>query len=114
MIMGKPIVASPPSACTETYIVIGSYKTKDEAEHLAAYMRTHFFRFLVGLRKNTQHITKERFAFVPQLPMTEIWTDDKLNKHFKLTQAEIDFISSIVRPMPADNDKAESGVDEQA
>ncbi|MGB8225475.1 MAG: hypothetical protein WCE45_01215, partial [Sedimentisphaerales bacterium] len=25
MIMGKPIVAAPPSACTETYIVVGAY-----------------------------------------------------------------------------------------
>lgn len=109
MIMGKPIVASPPSACTETYIVIGAYKTKAEAEHLAVYMRTRFFRFLVGLRKNTQHITKDRFAFVPQVPMTEIWTDEKLYKHFKLTQVEVAFIESMVRPMEANGGDAAGG-----
>ncbi len=109
MIMGKPIVASPPSACTETYIVIGSYKTKTEAEHLADYIRTRFLRFLVGLRKNTQHITKDRFAFVPQLPMTERWTDEKLYKKYGLTKHEIAFIESMVRPMEANGEDVAGG-----
>lgn len=99
MIMGKPIVAEPPSACTETYIVVGAYKTKTEAEHLASYMRTRFLRFLVGLRKNTQHITKDRFVFVPAVPMTKEWTDKMLYSHFDLEKTEIEFIESIVRPM---------------
>jgi site-specific DNA-methyltransferase (adenine-specific) len=99
MIMGKPIVASPPSACTETYLVVGAYETKAEAENLATYLRTRFLRFLVGLRKNTQHITQDRFAFVPSMPMTKAWTDKKLYAHFEITQAEVAFIESIVRPM---------------
>lgn len=104
MIMGKPIVARPPSACTETYIVVGSYKTRAEAGNLAAYIRTRFLRFLVGLRKNTQHITKDRFAFVPSLPMTTAWTDEKLYAHFGLTRAEAEFIATIVRPMEASDE----------
>ncbi|HOV75986.1 MAG TPA: Eco57I restriction-modification methylase domain-containing protein [Candidatus Hydrogenedentes bacterium] len=104
MIMGKPIVAAPPSACTETYIVVGSYKSRNEAENLASFIRTRFFRFLVGLRKNTQHITKDRFAFVPQLPMTTRWTDEKLYAHFGLTKTETDFIATIVRPMEASDE----------
>jgi site-specific DNA-methyltransferase (adenine-specific) len=99
MIMGKPIVAAPPSACTETYLVVGAYETKAEAENLAAYLRTRFLRFLVGLRKNTQHITQDRFAFVPSLPMTKEWTDKKLYAHYEITDEEIAFIEAIVRPM---------------
>ncbi|MFH1994360.1 MAG: Eco57I restriction-modification methylase domain-containing protein [Nitrospinota bacterium] len=99
MIIGKPIVAAPPSACTETYIVVGTYKTNTEANHLAGYLRTRFLRFLVGLRKNTQHITRDRFAFVPLLPMKEEWDDKKLYKHFALSKEEIAFIESMVRPM---------------
>jgi site-specific DNA-methyltransferase (adenine-specific) len=99
MIIGKPIVAPPQSACTETYIVAGSYQTKSEAYNFANYIRTKFFRFLVGLIKNTQDTTKERFAFVPLLPMTKEWTDEKLYAHFALTKDNIDFIESMVRPM---------------
>lgn len=99
MIMGKPIVAPPPSACTETYIVVGAYKTDTEAKNLDRYLRTKFVRLLVGLRKNTQHITKDRFSFVPLLPMTKEWTDEKLYTHFGLSENEIDFIESMIRPM---------------
>jgi site-specific DNA-methyltransferase (adenine-specific) len=104
MITGKPIVAPPQSACTETYIVIGAYETEAEARHLDAYLRTRFLRFLVGLRKNTQDITKDRFSFVPALPMSRTWTDEKLYAHFELTKDEIAFIESMVRPMGANNE----------
>lgn len=115
MIMGKPIVASPPSACTETYIVIGAYKTEAEAKNLASYLHTRFLRFLVALRKNTQHITQDRFAFVPSLPMTKEWTDKKLYAHFGISPDEIQFIEKIVRPMDVDsnaNDEVTADDDE--
>jgi site-specific DNA-methyltransferase (adenine-specific) len=104
MIMGKPIVAPPSSACTETYIVVGAYKNDAEAINLDIYLRTKFLRFLVGLRKNTQHITKDRFLFVPLLPMTKAWTDQKLYAHFGLSDDEIAFIELMVRPMEPANE----------
>ncbi len=104
MILGKPIVAKPPSACTETYLVVGVYESEEEARNLAAFLRTRFLRFLVGLRKNTQHITKDRFAFVPSMSMKKTWTDQKLYAHFNLTDEEIAFIETIVRPMEASDE----------
>jgi site-specific DNA-methyltransferase (adenine-specific) len=104
MIMGKPIVAAPPSACTETYIIVGTYKTKTEATRLAEYLRTKFLRFLVGLLKNTQDTTRDRFAFVPALPMTKEWTDQKLYNHFGFSEDEIAFIESMIRPMENGNE----------
>ena len=107
MILNKPILAEPNSACTETYIVVGKYNSKREAENLDKYMRTKFLRLLVGLRKNTQDVTKDRFLFVPLLPMTKAWTDDKLNAHFGLTADEISFIDMIVRPMESKEEVAQ-------
>jgi len=104
MIIGKPIIAAPPSACTETYLVVGAYGSRNEAANLASYLRTKFLRLLVGLRKNTQHITKDRFAFVPRLPLTKNWTDDKLYAHFGLVADEIAFIESMIRPMEASDE----------
>lgn len=104
MIIGKPIVAAPPSACTETYIVVGCYDSEDEANCMAEYIKTKFFRFMVGLLKNTQDTTRDRFVFVPLLPMTKTWTDAKLYAHFGLTEDEITFIESMVRPMEASNE----------
>jgi site-specific DNA-methyltransferase (adenine-specific) len=99
MITGKPIVAPPPSACTETYIVISAYDDEKSAKNLASYLRTKFARFLIGLRKNTQHITSDRFAFLPSIPMTKTWSDEALFHFFEITQEEQDFIDLLIRPM---------------
>jgi site-specific DNA-methyltransferase (adenine-specific) len=98
-IIGKPIVAEPGSCCTETYIVTGVFETQTEAENFSQYLQTRFVRFLIALRKNTQHLTQSRFAFVPAFNFSNLYTDEKLYKHFNITQSEILFIDSIVREM---------------
>lgn len=98
-VIGQPIIAGPGSACTETYLVIGRFATKQEASHFDSYLKTRFLRFLVSLRKYTQHIYNERFQFVPDLPMNKEWTDAELYKKFKLTKEEVAFIESMIRPM---------------
>jgi site-specific DNA-methyltransferase (adenine-specific) len=47
----------------------------------------------------SHHITKYSYRFVPILDMTEFWTDEKLYKKYGLTQDEIMFIESMIRPM---------------
>jgi len=103
-VLGQPIVAGPGSACTETYLVIGRFSSKQEAERFSGYLRTRFLRFLVSLRKYTQHIYNERFQFVPDLPMDHEWTDKELYKKYKLTKDEIAFIESMIRPMEDDDE----------
>lgn len=97
-ILGKPIVAGPETACTETYLVINIFDNKEEAENLAIYMRTRFVRFLVSLRKITQNITRDTYKFVPVLPMDRIWTDTALYQRYGLTAEEIAFIESQIAP----------------
>lgn len=98
-VISKPIVASPRSACTETYLVVGSYDTMQEAENMALYARTRFFRFLLSLRKLTQNITANSYAFVPDLPMSRKWTDEELYNKYEITSDEQHFIESLVREM---------------
>jgi len=96
-------ILPPQTICTETYIIVGSFKTKNEAEKLAAYLRTRFARFLIAQMSFSQDITKERFAFLPILDMNTEWTDEKLYKRYGLTEEEIAFIESKIRPMPAND-----------
>lgn len=98
-IYNHPIIAGPGTACTETYLVIDRFKNELQANRFAAYLRTRFVRFLVSLRKYTQHLYNERFQFVPDLPMDRDWTDEVLFKKYGITSAEITFIISMVRPM---------------
>src|SRR5690606_32725248 len=94
--LSKPIVAGPGTACTETYLVAGHFSTESEAKNFATYLRSRFVRFLVSLRKATQHATRDVYAFVPDLSPAHQWTDTKLYKRYGLTQDEIAFIESQV------------------
>lgn len=98
-VIGKPILAEPGSCCTETYIVINSLKSEEEASNLIKYMKTKFFRFLVLQRKITQDQTAKIFKFVPNLPMDQTWTDEKLYERYDITPAEQKFIESMIQEM---------------
>lgn len=99
MFLSKPIVAEPGTACTETYIIAGHFETQEEADSLASYLRTRFVRFLVSLRKSTQHATRQVYSFVPMQSWDQQWTDEKLYAKYGFTKKEIAFIESVVNPM---------------
>lgn len=96
--LSKPIVAEPGTACTETYLIAGHFDDKQTAMRYAQYIRTRFVRFLVSLRKATQHATRDVYSFVPDLPLDREWTEDKLYKRYELDETEIAFIESQVAP----------------
>lgn len=98
-VINRPIIAPPGSVCTDTYIVLDSFDNEAEAKMFVKYYSTRLFRFLVALRKNTQHVTRSRFSFVPVLQLSEEWSDSKLSKRYKLTENESAFIASKVREM---------------
>jgi site-specific DNA-methyltransferase (adenine-specific) len=92
-----PIIAGPNTASTFTYLVATLAASEEEARNVATYMRSKFFRFMVFLRKNTQHNKAETFLFVPDLPMDKFWTDADLYKYFKISEDEINYIDSMIR-----------------
>ena len=94
--LSKPIIAEPGTACTETYLVAGHFDNETTAANYAKYLRTRFVRFLVSLRKSTQHATRDVYAFVPDLALDQEWTDAKLYKRYGLTKGEIAFIESQI------------------
>jgi site-specific DNA-methyltransferase (adenine-specific) len=59
-------------------------------------VRTRFVRFLVSLRKPSQDALRPVYAFVPDLPPNQEWTDAKLYKRYGLAKDEIAFIESQV------------------
>ena len=98
-ILNKPFIGEKNTCCTETYLVLGPYNDKEKAENLITYIQTKFFRFLVLLIKNTQHATSKVYSFVPLQDFTHPWTDEMLYKKYGLTDEEIAFIESMIRPM---------------
>jgi site-specific DNA-methyltransferase (adenine-specific) len=103
-ITSSPEILGPGTACTETYLVIDRFDNKAKAEVFASYLRTRFVRFLISLQKYTQHLYSDRFSFVPDLPMNQTWTDEKLYKKFGITPNEITFINNMIRSMDDDDE----------
>ena len=98
-VFSKIDILPPGTICTETYLVVGSFDTEQEATKLVAYMKTLFFRFLVAQCMYSHHITKEAYLLVPIQDFSQSWTDEKLYAKYGITDEEIKFIESMVRPM---------------
>ena len=99
LVIGKPFLAMPGEVCTETYLVIGATDDVTQAKNILSYMTTKFFRFFVLFKKNTQNAAKGVYDFVPMQDFSKPWTDEELYAKYGLTDDEIAFIDSMIRPM---------------
>ena len=97
--LGTPILGTPMSICTETFYLIGPFQSEDESKNALTYLKTKFFRLLVGLKKITQHTTRDTYSLVPIQDFSRPWTDEELYKKYALTDEEIDFIETMIKPM---------------
>ena len=99
LVLGKPFVGDPLTCCTETYLVAGTFDNREQAENLISYIKTRFFRFFVLYKKNTQNAARGVYSLVPTQDFNESWTDEKLYSKYGLTEEEIEYIESMIRPM---------------
>lgn len=111
-VFSKIDVLPPGTICTETYLVVGSFATENEARNLVKYMKTKFFRFLVAQFMYSHHLTKGTYDLVPVIEMTQEWTDSMLAKRFELTDDESEFISSKIRSYDSTPSSTDSDVRE--
>lgn len=103
-ILGKEIVVPPPSVCTQSYLVVSPFQSEQAAQSFASYYRTRLFRFLVSLRKITQHALRSTYSWVPQQTWDRDWNDEMLYEKYGITKNEIDYINSMIRPMGEDDE----------
>lgn len=97
-ILGKSLIAPSPSVCTQSFLFF-YVKSSEEAKSIQSYYATRFFRFLVSVRKITQHATHSTYAWVPMQTWDRIWTDDALYQKYGITEEEQAHIAAQVRPM---------------
>ena len=108
-IIGKTLIAEPGVSSVPTFMSIGNFDTREEAENLQKYIKTKFVRVLVGVMKITQHITPATWSYVPMQNFKnnqEInWTtsiceiDKQLYQKYGLSEDEIEFIETNVKEM---------------
>ena len=107
--IGKPFLGKPNTCCSETYLVINPSASEDIVLNTAKYLRTRFLRFMVLLKKNTQHATSKVYTLVPMQDFTANsdidWSksieeiDAQLYAKYNLSKDEIAFIESMIKPM---------------
>lgn len=98
-IISTPFIGEPGTVCTETYLCIGPFKSRGEAESALSYISCRLTRFLILLHKPSQNTTRHVYTFVPTQDWKRRWTDVDLYAKYNLSSKEIEFIEKIVRPM---------------
>lgn len=98
-VISKLQLLEPTEICTFSYFIIGNFKEKFSAKNLMNYLTTKFVRFLLLQAITSINISKDKFCFVPMQDFSKPWTDEELYKKYNLTQEEIDFIESMIKPM---------------
>lgn len=97
--ISQTFIAEPKSVVTESYIVVYSSTNKDEVMNCYSYLKTKFFRFLCQPTIVSPDVSKRTFVLVPLQNFSHPWTDEMLYKKYGLTDEEIAFIESMIRPM---------------
>lgn len=108
-VLSSPIVLSPNEGYTQTFIGIGAFSTKVEAENTLKYIKTKFARAMLGILKIDQHNEKDTWKKVPLQDFTENsdidWSqsipeiDKQLYEKYGLSEEEIAFIETNVKEM---------------
>ena len=108
-VLSTPVIGEPVIGHNQTFISIGKFDTRDEAERCLKYIKTKFARALLGTLKVTQNGKREVYANIPIQDFTEKsdidWSksipeiDEQLYKKYGLADDEIAFIETHVKAM---------------
>ncbi len=107
-ILGVPELAPANSVCSQSYLYV-ALNTELETINFVKYIKTKFLRVLVSASKVSQHAMSKVYRFVPMQDFSgnsDIdWSksieeiDAQLYAKYNLSEEEIVFIESIIKPM---------------
>lgn len=106
-ILSTPFIGGPGTISSETYLCIGPLSSRVEAESVLSYLTCRLTRLLVLLHKPSQDTTRKVYTFVPTQTWDRTWTDAELYAKYGISDDEITFIESIVRPMDVADDSSD-------
>ena len=108
-ILSSPFVAEPSIGYTQSFIGIGSFDSKNEANAVMSYIKTKFARVLLGVLKVTQDNDRGVWKYVPLQDFTSKsdidWSksipeiDEQLYDKYGLSPEERNFIEAHVKEM---------------
>jgi len=95
----RPFLGEPHDICTETFLCVGLFDTRQEAENVISYMNTKLFHLLMHLKKVSHHVVSKVYGFCPMQDFSHAWNDSMLYQKYGLTESEINFIENNIKPM---------------
>ncbi len=98
-VFSKIEILKPGEACTFSYFIIGNFDSLIYAQNLLTYLKTKFVRFLLLQCISSINLSRDKFAFVPMQDFSKPLTDEFLYGKYNLSDEEISFIESMIRPM---------------
>lgn len=103
------VLSTPLIGYTQSFIGIGAFGAKNEAEAALKYVKSKFCRTMLGILKITQDNNRDTWRLVPVQDFTNNsdidWSksieeiDKQLYRKYNLSDKEIAFIEEKVRPM---------------
>lgn len=108
-VLSTPLIGEPLIGFTQSFISIGSFGKKIEAENALKYVKSKFSRVMLGILKITQDNPTRVWKYVPLQDFSQNldidWTktipeiDSQLYKKYGLSQEEINFIEEKIKAM---------------
>ena len=103
-IISTPFIGEPGTISSETYLCIGPFDSRCEAESALSYLSCRLARLLILLHKPSQDTTRKVYTFVPTQEWNRKWSDQDLYDKYGLSDYEIEFVEKIVRPLDVGED----------
>lgn len=108
-LIGTPLIGTPLIGYTQSFIGIGAFDFKEDAEAALKYIKSKFARTLLGILKITKDNPPEKWRFVIKQDFTKNsdidWSqpianiDHQLYQKYGFNQEEINFIEKNVKEM---------------
>jgi site-specific DNA-methyltransferase (adenine-specific) len=103
-VISKMQILEPGELCTDSYIVIYPSDSLSQVTNCFNYLQTKFARFLIMQTLSSINLSRDKYEFVPTQDFSKPWTDKELYEKYGLTEDEITFIESTIKPMDAGGD----------
>lgn len=97
--ISTPEILNRNEVDTFSYLNVGFFDTRIEAENLRDYLTCKFTRYMLRTTYSGVNVSQSNFIFVPQMDFTKHWDDKALYEYFELSEDEINMIESTMRPM---------------
>ena len=98
-VLSRMELLKPGQICTQSYLIACPSFNRKFAENTYDYLQTKFVRFLILQTLVGMNISISNFIFVPWQDFSKPWTDEELYAKYGLTDEEIAFIESMIKPM---------------